>query len=90
MSDWLKVSRENATRFEVAVFKYEGGWRVEISDPGRKRVGRGAFAAVEAGDLDTAMQMAVPYLASVAEPMPWMDMLAAHAAAVVEGEENER
>lgn len=57
------------TRFTVKVEEYGSGWLVSIGDSA------GNFARVEAGELWTALQMAVPYMHASAIPDPFHDLL---------------
>lgn len=61
--------RDDAEAWDFAVEVTRCGpdaitWRVEVWEGG------GFRAATEAGDLDTALRMAVPYLASSCQPGP--------------------
>jgi hypothetical protein len=64
-------------RFEVIVRESvpPARWRIEVTE-----ADGGEFAAVEAGSLEVALRMAVPYMASAAQPDPFLDVLKANAA----------
>lgn len=59
----VHVDRHSASLYEVTI--------VEIDDRGKPQ----DFAKVSARDLNTALEMAVPYMASVAAEMPFAALL---------------
>lgn len=51
----------------------EGGCRVHVSDQSGEK-----FATVTAGDMWTALEMALPYMAATAEPDPFTALIQAY------------
>jgi hypothetical protein len=68
-------SRREGVEAGVSMRRHEGGWRVEIQERTPHRPGWRAYAATEAHDIDTALRMAVPYLAVLSEPDPFAHLL---------------
>lgn len=64
------MPRGDETRFEVLVVDVGGSFEVTITDSEG-----GEYAKTQAPHVDLALQMAVPYMAGMAQPHPFASLL---------------